>query len=136
MNSGILNYCRFLFSKKCDNCMKKLIHASQEFNIVFTYIIYIVSIYLFTCIIHFVIIYLFTCIIHFVIIYLFTCIIHFVIIYLFTCIIYFVIIYLFLFILLLFIKGTGRDFCWSGKHIYHLQKQRNKHISKNITKSP
>ena len=26
------------------------------------------------------------------------------------------------------IKGTGHDFCWSGKPIYHLQKQGNKHV--------
>ena len=25
------------------------------------------------------------------------------------------------------LKGTGHDFCWSGKPIYHLQKQGNKH---------
>ena len=35
------------------------------------------------------------------------------------------------------IKGTGHDFCWSGKPIYHLQKQElYTYISKQITKSP
>ena len=29
------------------------------------------------------------------------------------------------------IKGTGHDFCWSGKPIYHLQKQGNIHIFQN-----
>ena len=28
------------------------------------------------------------------------------------------------------IKGTDHDFCWSGKPIYHLQKQGNIHVSK------
>ena len=29
------------------------------------------------------------------------------------------------------IKGTGHDFCWSGKSIYHFQKQANIHIFQN-----
>ena len=29
------------------------------------------------------------------------------------------------------LKGTGHDFCWSGKPIYHLQKQGNIHIFQN-----
>ena len=29
------------------------------------------------------------------------------------------------------IKGTGHDFSWSGKLIYHLQKQGNIHIFQN-----
>ena len=29
------------------------------------------------------------------------------------------------------VKGTGHDFCWSGKPIYHLQKQENIHIFQN-----
>ena len=29
------------------------------------------------------------------------------------------------------LKGTGHDFSWSGKHIYHLQKQGNIHIFEN-----
>ena len=33
------------------------------------------------------------------------------------------------------VKGTGHDFCRSGKPIYHLQKQGNIYISKQITKS-
>ena len=34
------------------------------------------------------------------------------------------------------IKGTGHDFCWSGKPIYHLQKQGNIHIFQNKYQNP
>ena len=30
-----------------------------------------------------------------------------------------------------YLKGTGHDFCWSGKPIYHLQKQGNIHMFQN-----
>ena len=29
------------------------------------------------------------------------------------------------------VKGTDHNFCWSGKYIYHLQKQENIHIFQN-----
>ena len=34
------------------------------------------------------------------------------------------------------LKGTGHDICWSGKPIYHLQKQGNKHIFQNKLQNP
>ena len=34
------------------------------------------------------------------------------------------------------IKGTDHDFCWSGKPIYHLQKQGNTHIFQNKYQNP
>ena len=34
------------------------------------------------------------------------------------------------------IKGTDHDFCWSGKNIYHLQKQGNIHIFQNKYQNP
>ena len=36
----------------------------------------------------------------------------------------------------LVIKGTGHDFCWSGKPIYHLQKQENIDIFQNKLQNP
>ena len=33
-------------------------------------------------------------------------------------------------------KGTDHDFCWSGKPIYHLQKQGNTHIFQNKYQNP
>ena len=33
-------------------------------------------------------------------------------------------------------KGTGHDFCWSGKPINHFQTQRNVHIFQNKDKNP
>ena len=34
------------------------------------------------------------------------------------------------------LKGTDHDFCWSGKPIYHLQKQGNIHIFQNKYQNP
>ena len=34
------------------------------------------------------------------------------------------------------VKGTDHDFCWSGKPIYHLQKEGNIHIFQNKQQNP
>ena len=34
------------------------------------------------------------------------------------------------------LKGTDHDFCWSGRPIYHLQKQGNTHIFQNRYQNP
>ena len=35
-----------------------------------------------------------------------------------------------------YVKGTGPDFCWSGKPINHLQKQGNIHVIQNKEQNP
>ena len=48
----------------------------------------------------------------------------------------FVLFCFFLFVLFFIVKGTDHDFCWSGKPIYHLQKQGNIHIFQNKYQNP